>query len=233
MGILFAKVTGYEISGFTIEETQCWAISQEACSHGRVHDIEFRNSNIMRNQDGVDVRKGCHDIVIENITGVCGDDVVALTALRRPEGTTRAQGKVDCEITGCWPTPDDDVFNVTVRNIRAKCAGGHGLIRLLVQDGIKMHHVTVSNIVHTAGEGDVLSHAAIRIGDERYWSISKCELGDMHDITVSDVFSKARAGILISGPLSDSSVTGITVPRGTPKYKITSCIENVRLDKER
>lgn len=32
------------------------------------------------NQDGVDVRKGCHNLVIENISGVTGDDAVALTA---------------------------------------------------------------------------------------------------------------------------------------------------------
>lgn len=40
------------------------------------------------NQDGVDVRKGCHNLVIENISGVTGDDAVALTAYRDPPSSS-------------------------------------------------------------------------------------------------------------------------------------------------
>ena len=36
---------------------------------------------LVKNADGVDLRQGCHDIVIENLTGFTEDDSVALTAL--------------------------------------------------------------------------------------------------------------------------------------------------------
>ena len=45
------------------------------------------------NQDGLDLRQGCHDIAIENITGYTGDDLVALTDIvgkGQPAGSTNS-----------------------------------------------------------------------------------------------------------------------------------------------
>lgn len=235
MGILFASVTGYELAGFTMEETQCWGISQEyGCSRGHVHDIRFRDTNRMLNQDGVDVRKGCHDIVIENISGVCGDDMVALTGLRKPKGTLQTKGFSGCQLSGVWPEAEDDIHNIVIRNIQGRSAGGHGLIRLLTQDGIQMHHITISNIVETADvvKGEPTCMGTIRIGDTGYWSIRCCELGEMRDIAVNDVKSVSKIGVLIRGKLSDSSILGIAVPEGAEKYKIEASIQNVRMDKK-
>lgn len=233
MGILFCAVTDYELAGFTLEETQCWGITQEnGCARGWVHDIRFNDSNKMRNQDGVDVRKGCHDIVIENITGVCGDDVVALTALRQPAGTPRANGKSACQIGGSWPESDDDVHDITIRNIRARCSGGHGIIRLLVQDGIQMHHIAVSNVVDTTdvAKGHPRCQATLRIGDVNYWSIKRNELGDMRDIVVKDVECRGRVGVWIHGPLADATFMNVTTPLGGKKFDITVPLRNVKLD---
>ena len=233
IGILLCAVAGYELAGFTMEETQCWGISQEnGCANGWVHDIRFDDSNKMRNQDGIDIRKGCHDILVENVTGVCGDDVVALTALRRRAGSRRNGGRSSCQIGGDFPGPDDDIYNVTVRNVRARCSGGHGIVRLLVQDGIKMHHVTVSNVVDTTDvtASEPRCQAAIRIGDVNYWSIRCNELGEMHHVTVRDVASSGRVAVWIKGPLCDSAVDGIRCLAGGRKYDVTAPLARVALD---
>ena len=230
MGILFSGVSNYEISGFTMKETQCWGISQEnGCSNGHVHDIAFDDTNINRNQDGIDVRKGCHDILIENISGVTGDDTVALTGLRRPADQPRLRNgfKYPVQIGGWWPTDNDDIHDITVRNIRARSAGGDGLVRLLVQDGVKMYNITVSNIVDTTTGDQLRAKAAIRIGDSRFWSMRKNEMGEMHHIAISDVDAKGNVGVAIKGPISDSRITGIKVPEGTPRYCITAPMERV------
>ena len=39
VGVLLCDVSDYEVGGFAMKETQCWAISQERCCRGRVHDI--------------------------------------------------------------------------------------------------------------------------------------------------------------------------------------------------
>lgn len=231
MGILFCAVTDYELAGFTMEETQCWGITQEnGCARGWVHDIKFKDTNKMLNQDGIDVRKGCRDIVIENISGACGDDVVALTALRSDKGAFRTNGRSACQIGGSSPSDDDDVCNIMIRNIRAKCSGGHGLIRLLVQDGIKMHHITVSNVVEATEAGDPRSQATIRIGDVSYWTIKRNEMGDMHDVIVKDVTSTAKAGVWIKGPLCDSEITGIRVKPDAKKYDVSAPLARVKTE---
>ena len=233
IGILFAGVTDYEIAGFTMRETQCWAISQEnGCARGHVHDIVFADTNLNLNQDGIDVRKGCHDIVIENISGVTGDDTVALTGLRRPKDAPRRKNnrKQPMQIGGWWPMEDDDIHDITVRNIRARSAGGDGVIRLLTQDGIRMYNIVVSNVVDTTSGSERRAQATIRIGDVSYWSIRRNELGEMHHVTVTDVEAKGRVGVWIKGPLADSAVTNIRVPEGTKKYDISVPVERVSLD---
>ena len=228
VGILLCDVSDYEVGGFAMEETQCWAISQERCSRGRVHDIVFGSTDVMFNQDGVDVRKGCHDLVIENISGSTGDDAVALTAYRDPVG---APARYGMQIGGNADRgAADDVFNVTIRNVHARSAGGHGVIRLLACDGIKMHHVVVEDVVDTAAGAEKRPQATIRLGDVHYHKVRPCAMGEMHHVTVRNVTASGPVAVWVKGPICDSSIVGIRETSGGRKYDITAPIERVVLD---
>ncbi len=228
VGILLCDVSDYEVGGFAMEETQCWAISQERCCRGHVHDIVFGSTDVMFNQDGVDVRKGCHDLVIENISGSTGDDAVALTAYRDPPGSPARYGM---QIGGNATLGEcDDVYNVTIRNVRAKSAGGHGVIRLLTCDGIKMHHITVDGVVDTASGDDKRPQATIRLGDVNYHKTRRCEMGEMHHIRVENVKASGPIAVWMKGPICDSSITHIEAIPGGRKYDITAPHERVTMD---
>ena len=228
VGILLCDVSDYEVGGFAMEETQCWAISQERCRRGHVHDIVFGSTDVMFNQDGVDVRKGCHDLVIENISGSTGDDAVALTAYRDPPGSPARYGM---QIGGNATLGErDDVYNVTIRNVRAKSAGGHGVIRLLTCDGIKMHHITVDGVVDTASGKDKRPQATIRLGDVNYHKTRRCEMGEMHHIRVENVKASGPIAVWMKGPICDSSITHIEAIPGGRKYDITAPHERVTMD---
>jgi hypothetical protein len=182
----------------------------------------------MFNHDGVDVRKGCHDIVIENISGSTGDDVVALTAYRDPPGAPPRYGM---QIGGNADLGErDDVYNVTIRNVKARSAGGHGVIRLLVCDGIKMHHIAVENIVDTASGVQKRPQATIRIGDSRFHKTRKCEMGEMHHVSVRGVKASGKVAVQVKGPLCDSEIVSVTEAPGGVKYKVDAQTENVVLD---
>ena len=95
VGILLASVEEFSLQNLSIKDSHCWAISLERCAHGTVRDLHFASSGVKRidgvaqtilNQDGLDLRMGCHDLVIENITGYSGDDLIALTAIPNPDG---------------------------------------------------------------------------------------------------------------------------------------------------
>ena len=228
VGVLLCDASEYEIGGLIFEETQCWAISQERCCRARLHDIVFSSSDLMYNQDGIDLRKGCHDFVIENISGMAGDDIVALTAYRDPEGSAP---RYDMQIGGNSNRgAEDDVYNVTIRNVKARCSGGHGVIRLLPCDGIRMHDITVENVVDTATGNDKRSAATIRLGDVRFHKTRPCQMGEFYNITVRNVKSASPVGVWLKGPMCDSEVTGIEAMPGGKRYDITAPLERVKLD---
>ena len=126
----------------------------------------------------------------------------------------------------------DDIYNVTIRNVRARSAGGHGVIRLLTCDGIKMHHITVENVVDTAAGDDRRPQATIRIGDRAFHKTRRCEMGEMHHVAVRNVTASGPVAVWIKGPLCDAEVVGVAAAPGGRKYDVTAPLRNVRLDPE-
>ena len=103
IGILMAFVEDFSIRNLKMVDPHCWGISLERCAHGMLRDIEFASGQkrtvdgveqTILNQDGIDLRLGCHDIIIENITGYSGDDLVALTAIPGTRGTAGDPGSM-------------------------------------------------------------------------------------------------------------------------------------------
>lgn len=205
IGILLYNTQHFTLDGFQMEETQAWAISLEnGCAHGRISNIDFQNTNKYPNQDGIDIRKGCHDILIENITGITGDDTIAITGLlykQRPD-TQSMQIVSD-------PTGNDDIYNIIINNVKTTVAGGHHIVRLLNHDGIKLHTIFISNVMDTSREGEPRNHAAVKIGDTRYSSLSLAQLGDTSRVFVDNAVSRATHVVLIEGTLQDSTLRNI------------------------
>ena len=231
IGVLLCGVRRFTIEGFAMKETQAWAVSVEnGCCHGRIANLEFRNTNKYPNQDGVDIRKGCHDILIENITGQTGDDTVALTGLRNEKAKTNP-GLRTMQVGGNLPRPDDDIYNITIRNVRAKVAGGHHIVRLLNQDGVKLYNIFISDVMDASGHTDPRVQAGVKIGDLRYWSMSQCQLGDTYNVFVDNVLTRGKTGVRIQGPLKNAVLRNIVGYDGcTNLVEKTAPTENVVID---
>ncbi len=230
IGVLLCGVRHFTLEGFTLEETQAWAVSVEnGCAYGRIANLDFKNSNKYPNQDGVDVRKGCHDILIENITGETGDDTVALTGLRNDKQTN--PGVRSMQVGGNAPRPDDDIYNITVRNVRAKVAGGHHIVRLLNQDGIRLYNIFISDVMDASAAGEPRVQAGVKIGDLRYASMSTCKLGETFNVFVDNVLTRGKTGVRIQGPLKNAVLRNIVGYDGcTNLVERTAPTENVIID---
>jgi len=216
IGILLVKVTDFSITNLTMVDSHAWAVSLEYCRRGLVRDLRFSSEErvvidgkpeMIRNRDGLDLRRGCRDITIENITGHTGDDLVALTALG---SRVRASGLMETfEFYGGSPEPGSaDTCNISIRNVRGYCAGGHHILRLLNNGGVKLHHIQIGNVMDTSPAG-LQAKAAVKIGDRQYGGSSP--LGDTSDIQITAVHSRAKNAILLGGSLKDSMIADVLV----------------------
>ena len=182
IGLLLYNTRHFTIEGFRMEETQTWAISVEnGCAYGRIADIDFLNTRKYPNQDGVDVRKGCHDIIIENITGTTGDDSVAITGLCADNWDPKQPAmQLVTRHTG-----HDDIYNVIIHNVKTRTLGTCHTVRLLNHDGVKLYNVFIRDVMDVSGPDDPRPQAAVKIGDADYSSMTKNKLGETYNIFVT------------------------------------------------
>ena len=221
--LLFANVEGLVVEDLTIARQRWWAITNIAVRHARFARIKFaaelsrideegvhypgewpkrHREMYVRNADGIDLRVGCSDVLIEDISGFTGDDTVALTALGRFESRF------------AW-LPEDlspDIHDVTVRRVDSETFGC-ATVRLLNHNGNKLYNVTVEDVTNRHTEGIFRSHAAVSVGDKNYAEQLNAP-GDTHCITIKNVRSAAQIGVSLCRYLSDSVIENITALDG-------------------
>lgn len=216
IGILLAFVEDFSIRNLAMKDTHCWAISLERCAHGTLRDLDFASSGVklidgveetILNQDGIDLRMGCHDILIDSITGYTGDDLIALNAIPNPDSAAGSVGST--MVSGAQPLGEelDDIRGVVIRNVRGYCRGGHHIVRLLNTPGARMYDIVLDGLIDTSPP-DIRCKAAVKIGDDRYGG-GPAPLGDTARIIVTNVISRSQHTILIGGSLCDSIISNV------------------------
>lgn len=203
--ILLINVSHYSLKGFRCIRMRYWAINQIFCRRGYVGHIDFDVQKRVRNQDGVNLRIGCSDILIEHITGQTGDDVVALTAL--PFCT-------DEEFT--IPGRDVDIHDVTIRDVRANTHCD--VVALRNADGAKLYRVQVENITDM---GPFYPWGVVLVGESNYYKHRASLPGETYDITVRNVFSRANGTVFLGASLTDSHISGVYA-RGDAMYALST-----------
>ena len=231
--VLFTNVEGFEVSGIQCRNQRWWALNFVYCASGVLRDLDFAACDIwveedgtvhhglqrdryaeilVKNADGIDLRQGCHDILIENITGFTEDDSVALTGLNGRLEQTFA-------VSGLCP----DIHHVTVRNVRtaAFCTN----VRLLNQGDVKLHDVVIDGVYDTSAESPYMDRGiyAVRVGDTRLYGTRHATTEETYNITVKNVYSRAaNAAIGLAGDMKDLVVEDIRCADGT------ACFEDKR-----
>ncbi len=197
--ILFSSVRGFRVENLSFTNPRYWNMTFYYCSEGVIRDISFDSANNAPNQDGIDLRRGCHDILVENIVGSTGDDSVALTGLLH-----RIETRF---LTDRLPS---DIHHVKIRNISTEVTGGHGIVRLLCQDGIKLHDIEVSDIYDRLIDTKLKKNiAAIRIGDSQFYTVKPAEPGDLYNVTVRNVTTNAPIAVKVNGEIPNLTLENI------------------------
>lgn len=198
--LLFRNVDGFEVSDLILSDPRYWCLTFYYCRDGVISDIEFKASDNVPNQDGIDLRRGCHDIEIARLRGSTGDDTVALTGLRHSMETEYFD----------VPGEPDDIHSVTISDVSTEVTGGHGIIRLLNHDGVRLHDIVVKDIYDKhIDNGGKPNQAAVRIGDANYWSIAPASDGDTYNITVENVTTSSPVPVKVHGVIGNLKIEQI------------------------
>ena len=220
IGVLLVDVDDFAVSNIRVVNSHCWAISLEYCRRGKVSNVGFFSTGAMLidgkmevtlNQDGLDLRRGCQYIDIENIYGCSGDDLIALTATGVGK-TVGKSGKLQSTMFSAAECrgADDDVHHINIRNVSGYSAGNCHIVRLLNNRGVKIHHVVIDNVVDRSPNA-IQNRAVVKIGDSNYGGFAP--LGDTRNITVRNIYSNAQSAVLIHGSLADSVIENISLRR--------------------
>ena len=219
--IIFANVDGFEESGFTCINQRWWALNHYFCRNGKIANIHFRSTDIavdqdgneyrglirkryketlVKNSDGIDLRQGCHDILIENISGFTEDDTVALTNLN-------GKGEKEFGVEGLCK----DIYNVTIRNVHASAFCS--IVRLLNQGGTVIHDIVIDDIYDTSENSPYMDvgHFGVRIGDNKHlYGTRHATEEETYNITVNNVYARSEAALSLAGGMSNVTFENIT-----------------------
>ena len=224
--ILFTNVDTFEIAGIACHNQRWWALNFVYCCNGRLHDIDFKACDIgidehgnayhglqrdkyaeilVKNADGIDLRQGCHDITIENITGFTEDDSIALTGL---------DGRV--ERAFAVERLSKDICNITIKNIAtaAFCTN----VRLLNQGGIRLHDILIDGVYDTSEDCPYMDRGiyTVRIGDTHLYGERHATKEETFNITVKHIRSHgAVAAVGLAGNMQNVLVEDVECLDGT------------------
>ena len=215
IGILFANTESFSISGITIKESHGWGISLEACANGRVEKINFDARMYkmidgmcmnMENQDGIDIRNGCHHIIISDITGCTGDDVIALTAIASdteymPGGSLRSTHVMHND----WSRRDRDIHDIIIRNVIAHSYLCY-TVRLLPAMA-SVYNVVIDGVIDTQPNQNLQRGGTLLLGDGGNYGENLPK--SMRNISVSNIICNSRRAVIVAGFLVDSVITNV------------------------
>lgn len=234
--LFFANTENLSVTGVKIANQRWWGITNVFVKNSEFKDIEFRanlsrideNGNVydeipktyeetyVKNADGIDLRIGCKNIKIENISGFTEDDTVALTALYGFEKSFMPQGE------------SPDISGITIKNVASDCYYTSN-VRLLCGYGIQIHDVEIDGVTDTREHSEYIATAGVRLGDTAYGK-ELAKPSDIYNISVKNVKSRALSGVYVCRGLKNSTIENIETDGGEAfSVFCEAVLDNVKL----
>ena len=154
--IQIAYVDGFNLTNIKIENSHAWAISFERTHNAYLSDLRFNNPESILvngiekkvyNKDAINLRHGCKYFRINNITGINGDDLIALSSLDAAP-FYHTNGDVNSyQVTSTkWYGPQDDTEQIFITNCQTNYTG----VAIRTSDSASIHHVYINGVISKA-----------------------------------------------------------------------------------
>lgn len=217
--ILLHNVNGFVLENFEVKDQRWWAINCLYCVNGKIFDITSNADNYIPNQDCIDIRQGCSNIIIERITGSSGDDLIALTGLAGEDS--------GFAVEGIYP----HIHDITIRDVIGTSVK-QGMVVLRNQDDMELYNVKIENVIHSnLGNNNFKGYVTVRVGENGYFKKFESPIGSTRNIDIKNVIGSTSATVMLGATLKDSTFKNVRADGGY--WAILSQgvkIDNVNID---
>lgn len=230
--ILFYNIRDFVLEGFSILNQRWWGINLIHAERGRISNLYIEGNCDRPTQDGIDIRVGCSNIIIENIRGQAGDDFIALSAIGKKTSPTSINAMYGVE------GHSEDIHDIIIRNIIAtsvECA----VIAIRNSFGKKIYNITIDTIhcMDNYAEQDgkrypdypsyripkfdisrtkkgVTPYALVRVGQEKYYGAENSVLGEVYGIHATNLYASMGCVVMVNISLENSYFGNIHAENG-------------------
>jgi len=202
--LLLANTKDYKIHDLHFNKSTCWNISQEhGCDNFEVYNLDF--SSYAKNGDGIDMRVGCSNGRVHDISGITADDMVAMTALQGYETSWPNNENIFSMQVGGYL---DRGFGTDIHDIEVSRIGGKGFfngVRVLCSGGSQAYNIAIDDVTDVGG---AFGHALVVVSSG-YGALAK--MGDVRNITVDGVHSTySPKAVWLQHNIKDSYINNVT-----------------------
>ena len=205
--ILIGYVNGFKLKNVNFKNAHAWTISFERTLHAEISDLTIHNQEFVEiegkrymtsNKDGINLRQGCKYFRIDNISGMTGDDFIALSNLDTDPDIPKPNGDINSTMvtSSRWYGPEDDIEQVTITNI--SCENRYRAIAIRGSDAAGIHHVFINGLFFKAVED---RHDAILLGGKGYGKMSQA--GKINNIYAMNVIGNGHSLVRVEAPVHD------------------------------
>lgn len=203
--ILMAFVDGFKLKNVNIKNAHAWAVSFERTLNAEISDITFDCPSsqlvngkevFIRNRDGIDLRHGCKNFRINNISGTTEDDFIALSTLGLHSENNVGGTLNSTMVTSTnWRGPEDNTENIYIANI--VCKSLTRAIAIRANDIASTNNVYINGVIFNGG------YNAILVGGRGYGKDSQA--GKINNIHAMNIIGDGRSLIQIEEAVADCS----------------------------
>ena len=209
--IQIAYVDGFTLRNVRIENSHAWAVSFERTHNVELSDLRFNNPETILingvqkkvyNKDGINLRHGCKYFRINNIIGINGDDLIALSSLDAAP-YYHTNGDINSyQVTSTkWNGPEDDTEQIFITNCQTNYTG----VAIRASDSASIHHVYVNGVITKARPDIPASYGGspytLLVGGGGYGQASIP--GKINNIFAMNLMGDGKSLILIESPIAN------------------------------
>jgi len=205
--VLIGYVRNFSLKNVRFENTHGWTISFERTVGAEISDVTIFNEEfvtikgeqlMVSNKDGINLRQGCKNFRINNISGVTGDDFIALSNLDTKPDQPQKNGDINSGMVTAsrWYGPEDDIEQVVITNI--SCENKYRAVAIRASDEAGIHHVYINGLIFRSIDD---RYEAILIGGTGYGKESSP--GKINNIHAMNIMGNGQSLVRIQAKVAD------------------------------